>query len=251
MNYRKLLVLLLFTTTVFSQTKDTIAVREFKNDTLKFRYKALIIPGVLIGYGVVGLGSDMLQSYNTEAREEIKEGIDEKFTIDDFSQYTPAATVYILNAAGIKGKHNLKDRSVILATSLLIMGTTTTALKHLIKIERPDGTSNNSFPSGHTANAFAGAEFLFQEYKDVSVWYGVSGYVVATGTGLFRMYNNRHWLTDVATGAGIGILSTKVAYWIHPFVERTLGISKSSKTTSMLMPFYDGKKVGFGYAMSF
>jgi membrane-associated phospholipid phosphatase len=40
--------------------------------------------------------------------------------------------------------------------------------------------------------------------------------VVATGTGFFRMYNDRHWLTDVAAGAGIGILCTKTAYWLYP-----------------------------------
>ena len=50
---------------------------------------------------------------------------------------------------------------------------------------------------------------MWQEYKDVSVWYGISGYIVATGTGFFRIYNNKHWLTDVAAGAGIGILIDK------------------------------------------
>jgi membrane-associated phospholipid phosphatase len=89
-------------------------------------------------------------------------------------------------------------------------------------VERPDGSSNNSFPSGHTANAFMGAEFLYQEYKDVSPWYGIAGYVVATGTGLFRMYNNRHWFSDVVAGAGFGILSTKVAYWIYPWMKEKI-----------------------------
>ena len=36
------------------------------------------------------------------------------------------------------------------------------------------------------------------------------------------MYNNRHWLTDVAAGAGIGILSTKIAYWLYPFLNSKL-----------------------------
>lgn len=58
-----------------------------------------------------------------------------------------------------------------------------------------DGIFNNSFPSEHTATAFAGAEILYKEYKDKSVWHGVGGYVVATGTGLFCIYNNRHWIT--------------------------------------------------------
>ena len=53
---------------------------------------------------------------------------------------------------------------------------------------RPDGSDYFSFPSGHTATAFMGAEMLYQEYKDVSIWYGISGYIIATGTGAFRVY---------------------------------------------------------------
>jgi membrane-associated phospholipid phosphatase len=52
-------------------------------------------------------------------------------------------------------------------------------------------------------------------YKDVSIWYGISGYIIASGTGVLRIYNNRHWLTDVAAGAGM-ILCTKTAYWLYP-----------------------------------
>jgi membrane-associated phospholipid phosphatase len=66
------------------------------------------------------------------------------------------------------------------------------------------------------SNGICWRRVSWQEYKDVSIWYGISGYVVATGTGFFRMYNDRHWLTDVAAGAGIGILCTKTAYWLYP-----------------------------------
>jgi hypothetical protein len=52
---------------------------------------------VLIGYGVIGIGSDQLIDFNKGIREEVKEHIDEKLTIDDFSQYTPMLSVYALN----------------------------------------------------------------------------------------------------------------------------------------------------------
>ena len=109
-----------------------------------------------------------------------------------------------------------------MGTASLIMGSTVTAMKKLTTIERPDGSNKLSFPSGSTAIAFMGAEFLYQEYKEVSIWYGISGYLVATGTGFLRLHNNKHWFTDVVGGAGIGILSTKIAYWIHPLVKKTL-----------------------------
>ncbi|PJJ07537.1 PAP2 superfamily protein [Flavobacterium sp. 1] len=226
--------------------KDTV-------QNLKFNYKQLIIPSVLIGYGFIGLNSDQLKSFNSEIQEEVNEHIDEKLTIDDFAQYAPAASVYVLNAFGDKGKNNLKDRSIILTSSYLMMSVAVLALKDITKEERPDGSSNNSFPSGHTATAFAGAEFLWQEYKDRSIWYGVSGYIIATGTGVFRIINNRHWLTDVAAGAGIGILSTKVAYWIYPYVNRKLFSTKAkeNKVSSMIMPYYNGKQLGCGLVMQF
>ncbi|UUF12903.1 MULTISPECIES: phosphatase PAP2 family protein [Flavobacterium] len=230
---------------------DTIAVQDTVHN-LKFNYKQLIIPSVLIGYGFIGLESDQLKTYNAQIKEEVNEDIDHKISIDDFSQWAPAASVYGLNALGIKGKNNLKDRSIILASSYLMMSASVFALKNITKVERPDGSSNNSFPSGHTATAFAGAEFMYQEYKDQSIWYGIAGYAVATGTGLFRMYNDRHWLTDVVAGAGIGILSTKAAYWMYPYLQnKVFKSSKENKTTSMIMPFYNGKELGCSFVRQF
>ncbi|SEO17623.1 PAP2 superfamily protein [Flavobacterium sp. CF108] len=230
---------------------DTIAVQDTVHN-LKFNYKQLIIPGVLLGYGFIGLESDQLKTYNAQIKEEVNEDIDHKISIDDFSQWAPAASVYGLNAFGIKGKNNLKDRSIILASSYLMMSASVFALKNITKVERPDGSSNNSFPSGHTATAFAGAEFMYQEYKDQSIWYGIAGYAVATGTGLFRMYNDRHWLTDVVAGAGIGILSTKAAYWMYPYLQnKVFKSSKENKTISMIMPFYNGKELGCSFVRQF
>lgn len=234
-----------------SQSLNTTDSLKIQNkDNIKFKYTALILPAALMTYGIVGIESDDLKFFNEEIREEVLENIDTKFTIDDFSQFAPATAVYGLNFAGIKGKNNLKDRSIILATSYLMVGTSVYALKNITKIERPDGSSNNSFPSGHTATAFAGAEFLWQEYKDVSVWYGISGYVIAAGTGAFRIYNNRHWFTDVVMGAGIGILSTKAAYWLFPIINNHIFHSKNKNTTFMMAPIYTDKKLGMSFVIN-
>ncbi|MDW7691697.1 phosphatase PAP2 family protein [Flammeovirgaceae bacterium SG7u.111] len=218
----------------------------YKQDKL---YKSLTIPTILIGYGLIGIESDGIQSINLEIREEVDEHIKKKTSIDDFTQYVPIVSVYGLNAFGIKGKNNFKERSIILLTASLIMSTTVFGVKELTKIERPDGSTSNSFPSGHTANAFMGAEFLWQEYKDVSIWYGVSGYIVAAGTGIFRVYNNRHWLSDVVAGAGVGILSTKIAYLLVPKMKKN-NWKKKSQVTGTLMPYYNGISYGIGMNLS-
>ena len=131
------------------------------------------------------------------------------------------------------------------------MGLTINAFKKTASVERPDGSSLNSFPSGHTATAFMGAELMMQEYKNESVWYGISGYVVATGTGLFRMYNNKHWLSDVVAGAGIGILSAKAGYWLFPYVSKVFKSNKNKRTQTIFLPNYNGKQVGFGLFSKF
>lgn len=230
-------------------SKDSIAQKKVVPD-LEFSTKQLIVPAVLFTYGIVAIESDYLKLINTELRDELKENIDEKITIDDFAQYAPAASVYLLNNIGIEGKHNLKDRSIILATSYILMAGSVTGIKNLTKIERPDASANNSFPSGHTATAFSGAEFLWQEYKDVNIWYGISGYAVSTGTGIFRIYNGRHWLSDVAMGAGIGIMSTKIAYWIHPYMKKHL-FKSNKEVGSVIAPFYNGKQLGVGMIINF
>ena len=232
-----------------SAVVDTVKVDTIS--FLKFNYKQLIVPSILIGYGVIGIESDQIKDFNDQIKTEVNEHIDTKISVDDFSQYAPAASVYVLNAFGVKGKNDLRDRSVIFATSYLIMASTILGLKSVTHVTRPDGSSNNSFPSGHTATAFAGAEFLYQEYKDQSIWYGIAGYAVATGTGLFRIYNDRHWLTDVAAGAGIGIISTKIAYWVNPYLTRKLFKSKDANSTSIIAPFYNGQQYGLSFVKTF
>jgi hypothetical protein len=64
------------------------------------------------------------------------------------------------------------------------------------------------------------------------------------------MYNDRHWLTDVAAGAGIGILCTKTAYWLYPKMQKLL-FKKETKTSVMIAPFYNGKEAGIGLAGRF
>ncbi len=236
---------------VQAQQNDSLQFSEKESSEYSFHVKDLIIPSALIGYGLISLENDHLKYFNHEIREEVTEHIDDKFTIDDVSQYAPMASVYALNAFGVKGKHNFKDRTIIIGTSFLIMSATTLTLKNITKVQRPDQTAFNSFPSGHTATAFMGAEFLYQEYKDVSPWYGIVGYTIAAGTGIFRMYNNRHWFSDVVAGAGIGILSTKIGYWLYPWMKRKIFKVKRQSINGLAMPFYNGQQAGIGLNLSF
>ncbi len=237
-----------------AQIMDPLIIGDSLNKNtrqLPLKLKPFIIPAVLISYGAIGIHNHSLKTIDANIQNAVVSPIDKKITIDDFTQYAPALSVYGLGAMGIKGKNNLRDKSIILSTSYLLMGITVFSLKHLTRIQRPDQSSFDSFPSGHTATAFLGAEFLYQEYKDVSIWYGISGYIVAAGTGGFRIYNNRHWFTDVVAGAGIGILSTKAAYWLYPAINKLLVSKKISNKKTTFIPYYDGRQLGIGLMSSF
>ena len=199
---------------------SSIILKEIGNSN-HFELKQLIVPTSLIGYGFVALSNQGLQTLNKNAKRNFnKRGTYYTTTVDNYIQYAPALAVYGLNAFGIKGKNNFKDRTIIYALSNVFSCVMVSPIKSISKKERPDQSACNSFPSGHTSTAFAAAEFLRQEYIDVSPWYGVGGYLVATATGILRVYNNRHWLSDIIAGAGIGILSTKAVYWVYPYVKR-------------------------------
>jgi len=88
------------------------------------------------------------------------------------------------------------------------------------------------------------------EYKDVSPWYGIAGYAVATTTGLLRMYNNKHWFNDVVAGAGFGIAGTRLAYWLYPKIQHAFGSSSKSSGT-VLMPSYSNGSFGLSFAKVF
>ena len=216
-----------------------------------FPYKSFIVPAVLVTYGFTSLNNHGLSSVNDKFREEIytERSSKQKTPIDNFLPFLPVVAVYGLNALGIEGKNNFRDRTMILGISGIIMGTAVLSIKNMSKETRPDASDQYSFPSGHTAAAFATAEFMRQEYKDVSPWYGVAGYAMAATTGYLRMYNNKHWLGDVAAGAGIGIMSTRLAYWIYPVIKHTL--FKDKEVSTVVMPTYQDGSFGFGLVHRF
>jgi len=112
----------------------------------------------MIAYGVISLKSDGLQDWNEKVKEEIWNEHPHTFIhLDNYLQFAPAAAVYGLNMLGIKGKNNLRDRSMILGLSTIIMTSATCTVKKFAGEWRPDGSNQLSFPSGHTANAFMAA----------------------------------------------------------------------------------------------
>ena len=133
---------------------------------------------------------------------------------DDWTQYAPAAVMVGLKACGYKGRSTWGRMLVSDAFSVAAMAAMVNGVKYSVQRLRPDESTSNSFPSGHTATAFMTATMLHNEYEGRSPWFGIGGYTLAALTGVSRVLNNRHWLTDVMAGAAIGIGSVHLGYFI-------------------------------------
>jgi hypothetical protein len=120
-------------------------------------------------------------------------------------------------------------------------------IKYTAKEMRPDGSTANSWPSGHTATAFVGASLLHKEYGLTrSPWWSVAGYGVATATGVMRVLNNRHWISDVMSGAGIGIMSTELGYALCDLIFKGKGLLRNDLIIDSEKPSFFSISMGLG-----
>ena len=206
-----------------------------------------LVPALLIGGGLA-INNQNFKNQQINWHNQNYKDFDTK--IDDVSQLVPHAAVFGLDWIGVKSKHNFKDKLGLMFTGGIIMLGTVNALKYTTKEIRPDGSSANSFPSGHTANAFFGATILAKEYSDKSIFITIGGYSVATATGVLRTLNNRHWASDVLVGAGIGIISGELAYIAYPWLKEKLGRKGKNKGV-VFVPTYDGITMGGNLVIGF
>lgn len=215
------------------------------------RLKQFIAPVTLVTLGGLADGTNLFKGLNQTTKNEIVEDHPAFGThIDNMLEYTPGLAVFALRGLGIKGKNTLGHEAILYAMSLGINAALVTPLKHISNVERPDGSNRLSFPSGHTSTSFASAEFLRREYKDISPWYGIGGYAVATATGILRLFNNRHWLGDVVAGAGFGIASTNLAYLCYNKLH--IGQKKDEQSNATYFyPAVSARSYGIGLVRNF
>ena len=140
------------------------------------------------------------------------------YMYDDITQYAPAALVYGLKAFGYESRTKWGGMLVSDVFSVGIMAVTVKGLKEVVSRTRPNGEDNESFPSGHTAKAFMTATMLYKEYGWRSPWFSIGGYTAAALTGVSRIMNNAHWLSDVMAGAAIGIGSVHLGYYLTDLI---------------------------------
>ena len=147
--------------------------------------------------------------------------------IDNYTQYVPLALTIGLKLGGVESRSDWPRFWASSAASAAIMAGLVNGIKYTASEMRPDGSTRNSWPSGHTATAFLAATILHKEYGLTrSPWYSVGAYTLATATGVMRVLNNRHWISDVLSGAGIGILSVELGYGLMDLLFKNRGLQR-------------------------
>ena len=224
--------------------KKVLNINIVQNETQNNKwFKAAIIPASLAVLGTMTLlpaKNSFLSKYTIHDKV-IDATNGWTTTIDNQLQFVPGVAVFALKAFGVKSRSDILNQGIITVKAELLTNLIVHGMKNVIPSERPNGGAH-SMPSGHTAQAFLSATILDMEYRDTSPWISVSGYAAATATGILRMVNNKHWISDVLIGAGIGIFSTKVVYFTHKY-------RWGDKSNMVILPAIFPKGAGVSFAM--
>lgn len=207
------------------------------DQSTKFRPQQLIVPAALFTVGALGIGENApLNKIDLKVRDKMVQMRGNcAMHFDDYMQYMPTAIYLGLSALPTKSKHTFSEKVCVAAVTFIAEAALAYGLKYTIKEQRPNSAERNSFPSGHTATAFAGAELVRTEYG----WaYGIPAYIFATGTGFMRLYNDSHWFTDTLGGAAIGIISARIGYWLLPLSRKIFNLNSSSSAVALTPIYY-------------
>lgn len=171
---------------------------------------------------------------------------DHRYYLDDIGQFVPTLGGFALGIAGVEARHSWRERIAVTLTSMALCEASVWTLKHTIHSTRPDGSDHHSFPSGHSARAFRGAEVVRTEYG----WgWGAGAYAIAAGVGALRIHHHRHRFGDVAAGAVLGVLTARAAYWLLPLERRLFGWDKTT-VTAVAVPLADVSTRTFGASLA-
>lgn len=173
-----------------------------------------------------------------------------KTRIDDYTQFFGPLMTVGLKVGGVEGRSDWPRLVTSSLASYAFMAAFVNGIKYTASEMRPDGSTRNSWPSGHTATSFVGATILHKEYGLTrSPWYSVAGYSVATATGVMRILNNRHWISDVLSGAGIGIMSTELGYFVGDALFKDRGLLRNDHERFSDKPSFFSIGMGMGFGL--
>ena len=178
------------------------------------------------------------QNYDTEFRNDWKDHQQMSVAVADTGNILGSgiATVGIIAGQYFwdKQKENWQSHARALAWETAVV----TVMKYSFGKQRPgDKNAYVSFPSGHTATAFATATSLTYAYGWKA---GLISYPLAVLVGASRMADDMHWISDVVAGAFVGVIIGRATY------EGPFG-----QNNSVWVPVVGADNVGLTYIFRF
>ena len=108
-----------------------------QQDSSTFDKKALIAPSIMISYGLAGTYTDIGQQVNRDIKS-VFYTPGQRTHSDDYLIFVPSVAVYGLNIVGVKGKHNFKDRTILLGTSYtMLLPVVLSAKEFILRLHLP------------------------------------------------------------------------------------------------------------------
>lgn len=200
---------------LFSQLKIDSA-SESKEHLTAHRRSCLdfVAPTLTLGLGTSWLFSRNVRELDILTNKQWKGSNHTDFHIEDYLQYSPTALLLLPDQVGINYLHPYHQRFIYTLGTISLSIGVTHAIKALQLRQRPDKSNSKSFPSGHTSFAFATADLVYMETRHNTKWIGICVYTAATMVGFLRIRHEKHWLTDVVAGAGIGIITNRTSFYL-------------------------------------
>ncbi|MBK7128470.1 MAG: phosphatase PAP2 family protein [Crocinitomicaceae bacterium] len=188
-------------------------------------------------YGLQKLIRDPFNGFHTE--------------LEDYTQYAPIVMMYTADLFKVPAKNSVWNQTKYLVFSEIGTSAIVHLLKNTLKVQRPNSWSLNSYPSGHTSQAFVASQVLFNEYRETAPVLAYSGFAFSISTGMLRIVNNRHWLPDVLLGAGIAMLVTNTIYYFEPLKKWNPFKNKKRKTELGFIPSLRDDYIGAYLSIKF
>jgi membrane-associated phospholipid phosphatase len=176
----------------------------FQDTVMDFRGLASTRPLTILGIGAIAAAAahvadpSMTSMLSTERASFLGPGE----TIGS-ARMQLAGALATFAAGHITGNAKITAVGADLVSANIVAQTLTGAVKMSVRRGRPDGTQF-SFPSGHTSVSFASATVLQRHFGWKA---GVPAYAMASYVAASRIHDKRHFLSDVAFGAAVGIVS--------------------------------------------
>ncbi len=186
-----------------------------------------------IGFGVVGASTITAYAFDSEINAFFQRNRTtggsrfSKNVLDPLGQYYMAGFIGGMYLVGLaSGSRETETAALLTGKAMLLTGAYTLFFKALFQRERPNasvpadphqwggplaGFHDYAFPSGHSSVMFAAAAVLGAYYHD-KIWVGISMYSLASLVAVSRIYDNKHWASDVIAGSALGYAIGKLVY---------------------------------------